>query len=140
MQDDGSLFYLSHNFNGKSNSNGSIFTIDKRPFNTDITTIYGHNMQNKLMFSELVNYYNQDFLKSNKNFKIYTKSANYLASIIDVYSDKIDNQIIINPDKKEEYFKNSNKIVKLITCDYGNLDIYKTNKRCNIIASLKQIE
>ena len=144
MQDSGNLYYSRHTFNNEYNANGSIFTIDEDAFKRKETIIYGHNMQNKLMFSELVNFYNEKFLNSNKFFKVYTKIANFNAEIINVYTEN--NKILdsLNFNEENKYYKDlnpkSNKIVKLVTCDYGKFSIHKTNRRCNIIASLKEIK
>lgn len=40
LQDDDKLKYLKCSVDGKRNSNGSIFTINRNPFVEDITTIY----------------------------------------------------------------------------------------------------
>ena len=138
MKDTGDLYYSRHTYEKKYNSNGSIFTIDSLPFEREETIIYGHNMQNKLMFSELINFYNKDFLKSNKSFKIYTKKTNYEAVIINVYSENKGNSNSI--DFKENNIKEQNRRVKLVTCDYSDFTIKKTTKRCNIVAVLEPIE
>ena len=55
LQDNDNLKYLKHSYNGSYNSNGSIFTVDAKPFENDETLIYGHNMRNGTMFSILGN-------------------------------------------------------------------------------------
>ena len=67
---------------------GSIFTVDNNPFNEDVTNLYGHNMKNGLMFSQLGKYMNKDFFYSTFHFEIYTKvriiKLQYLAVILRV--------------------------------------------------------
>lgn len=55
LKDNNNLYYLKHSYNKKYNSNGSIFTVDAKPFENDETLIYGHNMRNGTMFSILGN-------------------------------------------------------------------------------------
>ncbi len=50
---DNNLYYLKHSYNKKYNSNGSIFTTNKNPFEEFETLLYGHNMKNGSMFSIL---------------------------------------------------------------------------------------
>ena len=44
LKDNDNLYYLKHSYNQKYNSNGSIFTLDNKPFEIEETLIYGHNM------------------------------------------------------------------------------------------------
>ena len=50
---DKDVYYLKHSFDKTYNSNGSIFTTDLLPFETNETIVYGHNMRNGSMFSIL---------------------------------------------------------------------------------------
>ena len=59
---DKDVYYLKHSFDKTYNSNGSIFTTDLLPFETNETIVYGHNMKNGSMFSNLGNYLDKDFL------------------------------------------------------------------------------
>lgn len=58
---DENLYYLTHNFEGKSNKNGSIFIRNDNIDHDQEITLYGHNMKNGTMFSQLSNYMNKDF-------------------------------------------------------------------------------
>ena len=86
LQDNDNLKYLKHSYKGSYNSNGSIFTLNNEPFNDNITTIYGHNMKNGIMFSELSKYMNKIFLDEHSTITIYTKEENYKATIFSCYS------------------------------------------------------
>ena len=132
LQDNENLNYLRKTYKGKYSENGSIFTIDNKPFENNMTTIYGHNMKNKLMFSELVKYMNTDFFSNHKNFKIYTPKKNYIATVIDCYLEKQ------NEDSKE-FMKLDEKLIKLCTCSYSNSFASRANERCNVIATIKEI-
>ena len=147
-------YYLKHSFDKKYNSNGSIFTTNLLPFKDDETIVYGHNMRNGSMFSNLGNYLDTDFLYSHLKFKIYTPNGDYEATIFSVYSIGIDveNQNIKLLDFNERiiYYKNVskykieigeniNKIVKLSTCSYLNTKTRPTDQRYYIVASLNLI-
>lgn len=68
------MYYLKHNYLKKYNNNGSIFTLDKQPFNNNETLIYGHNMSNGTMFSTLGKYLDKDFF-------IHIKKSKYIHQI-----------------------------------------------------------
>lgn len=148
---DKDVYYLKHSFDKTYNSNGSIFTTDSSPFETNETIVYGHNMRNGSMFSNLGNYLDKDFLYSHLKFKIYTPNGDYEASVFSVYSIGIEtesnniksldfNERIKYYEKASKYYiennDNINKIVKLSTCSYINAKTRPTDQRYYIIASL----
>lgn len=77
---DNNLYYLKHSYNKKYNSNGSIFTTNKNPFEEFETLLYGHNMKNGSMFSILDKYMDEDFLYTHQKFKI--SSCSFSSSIL----------------------------------------------------------
>ena len=126
---DKDVYYLKHTFDKKYNSNGSIFTTNSYPFEDKETIVYGHNMKNGSMFSDLGKYLNKDFLNSHFNFKIYTPTCNYEARIFSVYSIGVETESnnikSLNFEDRIEYYKkaseynietdsNIKKIVKFI--------------------------
>lgn len=153
LKDDDNLKYLKHSFDGKYNKNGSIFTLNDNPFQDNKTVIYGHNMRSGLMFSELSKYMNEEFLNAHLNFEIYTKNANYKATIFSCYSigvNKEENNIkLLDFQEEIEYYKKASKysidnigkiekIVKLSTCSYLNNHTTPTDQRYYIIAKLEK--
>ena len=151
-QDNDNLKYLNHSFDKKYNKSGSIFTIDKNPFDDDETTLYGHNMKTNIMFSELANYMRNDYFYEHQNFIIYTEKQNYKATIFSCYSigiyDEEKNLKSLSFEEKIEYYKKISKIstnrlgkikkiVKLSTCSYLNNLTVPTNQRYYIIAKLE---
>ncbi len=67
-------YYLSHGFDGASNSNGTIF-MDKRcsiVSPTANTIIYGHNMKSGMMFGGLKKYLQEGYLESHKQIQFNT--------------------------------------------------------------------
>ena len=65
---------LHHAWDGSENSAGSIFLECKnsRDFSDFNTLIYGHNNRNGTMFSELVNYSDEEYLNSHRSVYIVT--------------------------------------------------------------------
>lgn len=154
LKDNENLKYLKHSYDGLYNSNGSIFTIDNKPFNQDITTIYGHNMKNGIMFSELSKYMDKEFLNNHRSFEIYTKSQQYKATIFSVYSIGIKNEEnnirSLNFNDEIEYYKKISKysienigeikkIIKLSTCSYINNHTIPTDQRYFMVAKLEKV-
>lgn len=151
---DKDVYYLKHTFDKKYNSNGSIFTTNSYPFEDKETIVYGHNMKNGSMFSDLGKYLNKDFLNSHFNFKIYTPTCNYEARIFSVYSIGVETESnnikSLNFEGRIEYYKkaseynietdsNIKKIVKLSTCSYLNATTIPTDQRYYIVANLIQL-
>ena len=85
LKDNDSLYYMNHTFDKKYNKHGAIFTIETHPFTSEETTIYGHNMKNGSMFSNLGKYLNKDFFNSHLKLKIYTPEDTYEGSIFSAY-------------------------------------------------------
>lgn len=156
LKDNTELKYLNHSYNGKYNKNGSIFTLNRKPFNDRITIIYGHNMKSNIMFSELDKYMNKDFFDKHKYFEIYTEECNYKATIFSCYSigvNQEENNIkLLRFEDEIEYYKNKSKIkseenigeikkiVKLSTCSYINNHTVPTDQRYYIIAKIEKLD
>lgn len=151
---DKDIYYLKHSFDKKYNGNGSIFTTNTNPFEDAETIVYGHNMRNGSMFSNLSNYWNKNFLDSHIKFKIYTPSCNYEATVFSIYSIGIDTESNnikkLDFNERIDYYKKVskhhiendekiNKIVKLSTCSYINAKTRPTDQRYYIIANLIKI-
>ena len=145
---DKNLYYMNHSFDKKNNRSGSIFVQDSILQHNE-TIIYGHNMRNNSMFSNLEKFLNKDFLEEHPKIKIYTPNGDYICNIFSVYTisfeDEENNLENLNYEQKIEYYKNNskytinckdniNKIIKLSTCSYVNSTIVPTNKRCYIVA------
>lgn len=154
LQDDDNLKYLKHSFNMEYNKNGSIFTLNNKPFQEDVTVIYGHNMRNGSMFSNLSKYMNRKFFDEHATFEIYTKNHNYKATIFSCYSIGVNeeerNIKLLNFLEEIEYYKKQSKfyvdnigeiskIVKLSTCSYLNSHTRPTDQRYYVIAKLEEM-
>ena len=81
-------YYLDHEYTGGYLAAGSIFVDYRcdRDFNANHNTvIYGHNMQNGMMFSELINFLDETFWNENKYVYIYTEFGVYTYEVYSVY-------------------------------------------------------
>ncbi len=71
-------YYLNRTWNKKISYIGSIF-VDYRvslDFKDDMSIIYGHNLKNKDMFSVLLKYKDESFLRQHK--KLYVSGGNFI--------------------------------------------------------------
>lgn len=74
MGDVDNSYYLDKNFDGRTDSNGSLF-IDYRSDTvnpTENTIIYGHNMNSGMMFGDLKKYLDESYLNNHKTVKFNT--------------------------------------------------------------------
>ena len=81
-------YYLNRDYRGQKLNAGSIFLDYRcdRDFNGNHNTvIYGHNMQNGMMFSELISFLDENFFKENKYVYLYTEYGVYTYEIFAVY-------------------------------------------------------
>lgn len=130
-------FYLNHDYDGKSNNNGSIFMeyLCNGDFSSGNSIIYGHHMKSGLMFAHLENYKSQSYYDAHPYFYIYTPSQNYrldlfagcvVAGDADIYSldpsaDTI-SALVAKSTFKSKIGTPTGNIVTLSTCDYTYSD------------------
>lgn len=139
MQTTDNEYYLSHLYDGTSNSNGSIF-MDYRNtgmFTDDNTVIYGHHMKNGTMFNPLMEYKAQDFYEAHPTMMIYTEEGDYLVELICGTIENGDYEFVkfsfddfddmngyVDELKKRSTFESSvnllpgDKLVSMCTCTY----------------------
>ncbi len=71
-------YYLNHTFQGTENPCGSLFVQgEEKQINKENTVIFGHNMKNGSMFSDLKYYKNKDFYEKHKLIHIYYQGKRY---------------------------------------------------------------
>jgi sortase B len=79
VQGEDNSYYLTHLYDGKKNSNGSIF-MDYRgsaDFSDVNTLIYGHHMKNGKMFASLEGYKKQVYYDAHPALYLFTPDGNY---------------------------------------------------------------
>ncbi len=86
-------YYLNHTIEGEEGYPGSIYTqtINKRDFSRFNTVIYGHNVPEGMMFSDLKDYQDEEFLEEHREIIIYTPDAKrtYRVFAAVVYDDRL---------------------------------------------------
>ncbi len=67
-------FYLTHDYTGKEDINGSIFLDSRNSLENpnDNMIIYGHNMKSGMMFGRLTEYLDKNYWKAHKNITLHT--------------------------------------------------------------------
>lgn len=72
-------YYLSHNFYKNYSYSGTPFVSKNYNQNNNNIIIYGHNVNNKTLFSELINYQSESYFKKHPiiNFDTLTKENTY---------------------------------------------------------------
>lgn len=88
LQGSDNSYYLNHEYNGGYMTAGSIFAdyrCDKDINGNFNFIVYGHNMQNGMMFSELIKFLDEDFFNENRYVYVYTDKGIYTYEIFSVY-------------------------------------------------------
>ena len=88
LQSDNNDYYLSRTYTGDYMTAGSIFAdfrCDKDINGNFNFIVYGHNMQNGMMFSELIKFLDEDFFNKNQYVYVYTDKGIYTYKIFSVY-------------------------------------------------------
>lgn len=76
--------YLRQNFYGKYSQSGVPFLDSRCSMNGGNLIIYGHNMKNGTMFSDLKKYLNTDFLNSHRTVRLETAGGVFLFTVTEV--------------------------------------------------------
>ena len=87
LQGDDNNQYLYHLLTGEYNSSGSIFLDAKvsADFSGQNSIIYGHNMKNKSMFADTVEYKKQEFYDTHPTAMLMTPEKNYFVHLFSGY-------------------------------------------------------
>ena len=76
--------YLHQNFYGKYSQSGVPFLDSRCSMNGGNLIIYGHNMKNGTMFSDLKKYLNTDFLNAHRTVRLETADGVFLFTVTEV--------------------------------------------------------
>lgn len=89
-------FYLDHNRYGQSSVEGAIYSqsMNATDFSDPVTVLYGHNLLNNTMFTQLHYFENADFFNENDTFYIYTPGHILTYRIVSAY--QYDDRHIMN--------------------------------------------
>ena len=83
--------YLRRNFYGKYSQSGVPFLDGRCDLQSTNLIIYGHNMRNSTMFSDLKKYLNTDFLNSHRTIRLETADGVFLFTVSEVRRTNISN-------------------------------------------------
>ena len=134
-------YYLNYTIDGIEGYPGSIYTekVNKKDFSDNNTVIYGHNMRNGTMFTDLHKFRDSDFFSANDTVYIYTPEKQFTYKIFaaylyddrhltnsfdfsdsEIYSDYLDQILTMDSEdvllRKDISVTASDKIITLITC------------------------
>lgn len=89
-------YYLEHNVDGSEGYPGCIYTenYNSKDFSDPQTVIYGHNMRDGTMFSDLHKYEDEQFFDENKYVFIYTEQTVYVYKIFAAYQTNNAHQLL----------------------------------------------
>lgn len=144
-------YYLTHNYKRQESKYGSIYVKSECNILDDNSNliIYGHNMKDKQMFNQLLNYMDKNYYNQHKTIKIATEQGEDMYSIVAVFKSKIfyqDKKDVFkyynytsfdNPDEYNTFIANckkmqlydtgvsaeyGDKLITLVTCEYSQED------------------
>jgi sortase B len=97
LHGDDNNFYLSHSYGGKYAIAGSAFmdSQNSRDWNDAYILIFGHNMNDDLMFGQLRRYHEKDFFDEHQTGMLYTPHGDYKL--------RVEAELIVNKDAGEIY-------------------------------------
>ncbi len=127
-------FYMTHNYEKKYASSGSIF-LDKdyswEPQSTNLL-IYGHNMKNGTMFKDLLKYKDKNFFDSHPSFRFTTVNEDMNFEIISVFQSKVYYKHEQNVFRYYYFInaKNEDEFNSFVT-NAKNASLYDTTKTAN---------
>ncbi|MGL4990059.1 MAG: class B sortase [Sarcina sp.] len=109
LQSTNNDFYLKNNVNKEASKSGSIFFDYRTDVENDFNkVIYGHNMKNTSMFSDLKKFKNEDYIKSKPTIQMQDENYIYTYEAFSTYvnSGTSDYDYLFNPKLKTEQEKN----------------------------------
>ena len=105
--------YLRKNFDCEYSSSGVPFLQENNTLDSDNLIIYGHNMKNGTMFSDLKKYLDSNFRETHKTIEFQTEDGVYLFEIVDVIRTNISDE------RYNQINSTDGRTLALSTC-YGN--------------------
>ncbi len=125
LQGEDNSYYLNKNYKKEFSNQGSIFLdkdADINNVNSNII-IYGHNMKNKEMFQNLINYKDKSYYEEHKNIEIITDTESMLYEIVSVFKSRV-------------FYKNETNVFRYYYCK----DLSTKEKYDEYINNCKNIE
>lgn len=135
--------YLNKNYLGEYSVSGSIFMDYRNDITDNYIIIYGHNLKNGGMFSDIRNYNDKEYFDNHLKGKLYFRNDEYDINVIsynivnhhdliyDVNNYKNNNSVIINHLLNKNL--NYEKVMIMSTCSSGGV-----NERIILLCELKK--
>lgn len=84
MQGGDNKWYLTHDYLGREVMSGSVFLDyrNRQDFSDDLSIIYGHRMNNDLMFSDVAKYADSEYLAEHRQGTLRTPSGEYKLRVV----------------------------------------------------------
>ena len=137
LQGEDNEYYLDHNYKGEKTANGSIFLNKDYDWSVPCTNmlIYGHNMKNGEMFTDLIKYQSKDYYINHPKIRFTTANEDVEYEIFSVFKSRVyyksETNVFryynfINAENEEEYneFVKNAKASSIydtgITANYGD--------------------
>ena len=129
LQNKDNDYYLNKDFYKNNSSSGSIF-MDYRNdfFNDENVILYGHNMKNKTMFSQLKKFEDKDFFDSNNKIFITKDGREYIYEVFSVYVAQSDFDYLQTSFASNSEFKNYIDTIKSKSIHDSKIDVTTKNK------------
>ncbi len=135
MQGKDNKFYLKHLFNKSYNNKGSIFAdYRNNAFQDFLTVVYGHRVEDKSMFEDLIKFRNKEFFDNHISIFLASPDEEFKAKIVAVANirsnsklyklDNISKDDYLDQVKKASLYSRNlsldsdDKLVMLSTCSY----------------------
>lgn len=138
--DKGNAYYEHHSFENTSTSSGAIFMdyVCKRDMTGFNTILYGHNMRNGTMFGSLDKLLkDEEIIKGDPYFYVFTEKANYMYKIVSVYyakktSETYDLKLNWTLDEKKEYVKYMDSVSEYRDEEFFSKEITDEDRICTL--------
>ncbi|MCR1850207.1 class B sortase [Paraclostridium sordellii] len=137
VQTDNNDHYLNYDFYNKPSDSGCIYMDYRDNAKSKNIILYGHNMRNKTMFNNLLQFKDKDFFDKNNKIRVFKDNKEYIYEVFSVYTTDSKYDYLItnfnNPNEFKNYINNvknkslfksnikvnsNDKIITLSTCSY----------------------
>lgn len=131
LHGDDNSFYLSHGYDGKYAMAGSAFMDSRNSRNWDdaYILIFGHNMNDDLMFGQLRRYHEKKFFDEHQTGTLYTPNGDYAL--------RVEAELVVSKDASEIYSVAQSRIDAMPFLNYINT--HADQKRGELEPSRKYI-
>lgn len=126
-------FYLHHDFAKQESLSGTIYIGNGSSLDSDNMILYGHNMKNGTMFSDLLRYTDADFCREHRTIEFDTVEESAEYEVLAVFREKVHRQDEVDVFRyynysgmltEPEYDAYLQKIKELSLYDFGCSAVY----------------